>query len=192
MKPAIVLSALAACLALPAAAQEAQLTTQDYIEIQQLNAHYAFAIDQCTNSGYDYADLYTPDGTFAVAETWGEPGRVFATGREELANAAGGGPGGCRDPKTLMGYGISHVTTDQIIEPRDGGAYGRNKLIAMSIGGDPSVNEIQGGYEDFYVKTADGWRIKSRVHVFPNMDNSLQFGPLRRQQAAEAAEAPAE
>jgi len=181
--PAVALMALTA----PLHAQEATLTPQDYIDIQQLNARYAVAIDHCSNSGYDYADLYTPDGTFAVAEEWGEPGRVFATGREELAKAAGGGPDGCRDPKTLMGYGINHIITDQIIEPRPEGAYGRNKLIAMSIGGDPSKNEVQGGYEDIYVKTPDGWRIKSRVHVFPNMDESLQFGPLRQQQAQEQA-----
>lgn len=166
----------------PLQAQKGKLTPQDYIDIQQLNARYAAAIDQCTNSGYDYADLYTDDGTFAVADDWGQPGRVFAKGREALANAAGGGPGGCRDPKTSLGYGIHHVITDQIIEARPDGAYGRNKLIAMSIGGDPSKNEVQGGYEDSYVKTAKGWRIKARVHVFPNMDNSLQFGPLRRQQ----------
>ena len=173
----------------PVAAQKGKLTPQDYIDIQQLNARYAMLIDVCTNSGYDYADLYTEDGTFAVADNWGQAGRVFAKGREALANAAGGGPGGCRDPKTMMGYGINHVITDQIIEARPDGAWGRNKLIAMSIGGDPAKNEVQGGYEDSYVKTAKGWRIKARVHVFPNMDNSLQFGPLRRQQAADKAKA---
>jgi hypothetical protein len=170
--------------AAPLHAQAGALSPQDYIDIQQLNARYAKSIDECTNSGYDYADLYTADGTFAVADAWGQPGRVFAKGREALAQAAGGGPGGCRDPKTLMGYGIHHVLTDQIIEPRPNGAYGRNKLIAMSIGGDPSKNEVQGGYEDIYVKTEKGWRISARVHVFPNMDSSLQFGPLRKQAQA--------
>ena len=33
-----------------------------------------------------------------------------------------------------------------------------------------------GHYEDRYVKTKDGWRFKSRFHVFPNMANSVQFG----------------
>lgn len=182
----IAVSALALmALASPLQAQGGKLAPQDYIDIQQLNARYAAAIDECTNSGYDYADLYTEDGSFAVSDGWGQAGRVFAKGREALANAAGGGPDGCRDPKTMMGYGISHILTDQIIEPRAAGAYGRNKLIAMSIGGDPGKNEVQGGYEDIYVKTSKGWRIKTRVHVFPNMDNSLQFGPLRKQQAQE-------
>ena len=153
------------------------LTPQDYIDIEQLNARYAVAIDQCSNSGYDYADLYTADGTFAVSQEWGDPGRVYATGREELAKAAGGGPEGCRDPRTLLGYGINHIIANQIIEPRGEGAYGRNKLIAMSIGADPHMNEVQGGYEDIYEKTPQGWRFKSRVHVFPGMATSLQFGP---------------
>lgn len=186
---AIAALAFAAVSAAPLQAASGTLTPQDYIDIEQLNARYAFAIDHCTNSGYDYADLYTEDGTFAVSEEWGQPGKVFATGREALAQAAGGGPEGCRDPKTLLGYGINHVLVDQIIEPRPDGAYGRNKLIAMSIGGDPSKNEVQGGYEDHYVKTAKGWRIKSRVHVFPNIDTSLQFGPLRQKAAQEQGSA---
>lgn len=190
MRYALVSALAVMAVASPLAAQKGKLTPQDYIDIQQLNARYAAAIDQCTNSGYDYADLYTEDGSFAVSDGWGQAGRVFAKGREALANAAGGGPGGCRDPKTMMGYGINHVITDQIIEPRPEGAWGRNKLIAMSIGGDPAKNEVQGGYEDIYVKTAKGWRIKSRVHVFPNMDNSLQFGPLRRQQQQQQAPKP--
>lgn len=192
MKFAVVSALALMAVASPLAAKGGKLTPQDYIDIQQLNARYAMLIDICTNSGYDYADLYAEDGTFAVADDWGQAGRVFAKGREALANAAGGGPGGCRDPKSMMGYGINHVITDQIIEGRPEGAYGRNKLIAMSIGGDPSKNEVQGGYEDTYVKTAKGWRIKARVHVFPNMDNSLQFGPLRKQQAQEKAAAQAQ
>ena len=39
-------------------AQTATLTPQDYIAIQQLVSKYAYAIDECTNRGYDYADLY--------------------------------------------------------------------------------------------------------------------------------------
>jgi hypothetical protein len=41
------------------------LTPMDYIEIQQLVIRYAKALDGCTNNGYDYADLYAPDGWFA-------------------------------------------------------------------------------------------------------------------------------
>jgi hypothetical protein len=153
-----------------------KLTALDYLEIQQLSARYSFAIDTCTNSGYDYADLYTEDGEFGVSQEWGKQGRVFAKGRDALANAAGGGPGGCRDPKTMLGYGITHVLVDLVITPTATGAVGRCKLLAVGVGGNPTTLEQQGGYEDVYVKTPKGWRFKTRFHVFPNMANSVQFG----------------
>ena len=158
------------------AAEPMKLTALDYIEIQQLNSRYSFAIDTCTNKGYDYADLYTADGEFGVSQEWGKPGRVFAKGREALANAAGGGPEGCRDPKTMLGYGITHILVDLVITPTATGAVGRCKLLALGVGGNPTTIEQQGGYEDVYVKTKDGWRFKTRFHVFPNMANSVQFG----------------
>src|SRR5580765_7694760 len=74
-----------------AAAKAPTLTALDYIEIQQLVNRYAFALDNCTNNGYDYADLYTTDGIFY----WGVGGRK-SIGREQLAEAAGGGKNGCQ------------------------------------------------------------------------------------------------
>jgi hypothetical protein len=153
-----------------------KLTALDYIEIEQLSARYAFAIEQCTNHGYDYADLYTDDGYFAVSPAWGEPGRKFAEGREALAKVDGGTPEGCKDPKTMMGYGITHVIVDLVITPTPTGATGKSILLALGVGGNPTTIERQGGYEDVYVKTAKGWRIKARAHVFPDMANSVQFG----------------
>ena len=44
-----------------------QLTALDYIEIEQLNRKYAWAVDYCGNDGFDYADLYTPDGVFILS-----------------------------------------------------------------------------------------------------------------------------
>jgi hypothetical protein len=158
------------------AAEPTKLTALDYIEIEQLSAKYAFAIDTCTNKGYDYADLYSDDGEFAVSDTWGKQGKVYAKGRDALANADGGGPDGCRDPKTMLGYGITHVLVDLVITPTATGATGRCKLIAFGVGNVPTQIEQQGGYEDTYVKTAKGWRFKTRTHVFPNIQNSLQFG----------------
>ncbi|HEV7716329.1 MAG TPA: nuclear transport factor 2 family protein [Steroidobacteraceae bacterium] len=172
---------LGGALLLPVAASAAdpkpmKLTPQDYIEIEQLSNKYSFAIDTCTNKGYDYADLYTADGEFGVAEEWGKPGRVFAKGRDALAKADGGGPDGCVDPKTMRGYGITHIIINVVITPTATGAVGRCKLLALGVGGNPTTIEQQGGYEDVYVKTKDGWRFKTRFHVFPNMANSVQFG----------------
>jgi hypothetical protein len=170
-------------LALPAAlaasiasATMPTLTPQDYIDIEQLSARYTFAVDHCTNSGYDYADLYTSDGEFGIAPDWDATPKRTIKGREALADIDGGGPGGCRDPKTLRGYGITHVIIALIITPSENGATATSMLLALGVGGDPHKVERQGGYKDVYVKTPEGWRIKTRWHVFPNMATSIQFG----------------
>jgi hypothetical protein len=157
------------------------LSTQDYIDIQQLAARYAFLIDTCTNGGVDFADLFTPDGEFSVSQEWGVAGARKTKGRDALIDAAGGdGKGGCKDPKTTLGYGISHISVNHVITPAPGGATGKSYLLAIGVGGNPTTIERQGGYEDVYVKTAAGWRFKSRVHVFPNLRESVQFGPRGR------------
>ena len=74
---------------------------------------YAYGIDTCSNNGYDYADVFTPDGVFIDKNSdqgFAQGGRVLAKGREALATR-------------------------------------------------------QGGYEDVYAQTKEGWRIQSRTHV---------------------------
>jgi len=188
-------AALLVLAGIPAQAQQAgKLSTQDYIDIQQLAARYAFLIDTCTNGGNDFADLFTPDGEFSVSQEWGKAGAKPTKGRAALVSAAGGdGNGGCRDAKTLMGYGISHISVNHVIMPSAEGAVGKSYLLAIGVGGEPTTIEKQGGYEDVYVKTPAGWRFKSRVHVFPNLRESVQFGPRGRRGggAAEPAAPPA-
>jgi hypothetical protein len=164
-----------------------KLTTMDYIEIQQLAARYPFLIDTCTNSGYDYADLYTDDGEFSVSQEWGKEGPRKTKGRDALARAAGGGPDGCRDPKTLIGYGISHIVVNHVITPTPDGAIGKSYLLAIGVGGSPTTIERQGGYEDVYVKTDKGWRFKSRVHVFPDSAHSVQMSSRARGRTSQPA-----
>ena len=163
------------------------LAAQDYIDIQQLSSRYTFAIDVCTNGGKDFADLFTDDGEFSVSQQWGVAGNRKTQGRDALIKAAGGdAQGGCVDPKTTMGYGISHLIVNHVITPSAEGAIGRSYLLAIGVGGDPTKIERQGGYDDVYVKTSAGWRIKSRVHVFPNMAESVQFGSRGRAGAGQA------
>jgi hypothetical protein len=45
-------------------AKEPSLTALDYEQIMQLTTRYAYGIDTCSNNGYDYADVFTPDGVF--------------------------------------------------------------------------------------------------------------------------------
>ena len=142
------------------AQQPSTLTPQDYIAIQQLVSKYAYAIDECTNRGYDYADLYTPDGSFSVARG----GKVLNTssGRDKLAAAARGNMEDCKD---VPWAGIVHMLVNHVIEPAPGGATGKVYLIAVGLDGEPGKVEAQGRYDDVYVNTPQGWKFKSRTHV---------------------------
>lgn len=178
----VIASAGSAAGLVPKAPPDAmKLTAEDYIEIHQLVARYSWILDHCTNDGYDYADMYVKDGQFSTANAWGTTSNkqrpYVAKGRDALAKAAGGsGPGGkCVNPKDYLGYGITHITANHMIIPTKNGAIGKVRLIAVGVCGYPHLMELQGGYEDVYVKTKEGWKFKSRVHVL-NEAGSLQFG----------------
>jgi hypothetical protein len=146
-------------------AKEPALTALDYQEIIQLTNKYAYGIDTCSNNGYDYADVFTPDGIFIDKMTDDgvkQGGRVLAKGREALATLIGGGSKGCKTKMVWTGW--SHIMTNHVITPSPEGATGRIYLMQMGIKGPGSI-ERHGGYEDVYVKTAMGWRIKSRANV---------------------------
>ena len=146
-------------------AKEPALTALDYEEIMQLTNRYAYGIDTCSNNGYDYADVFTPDGVFIDKNTdqgFKQGGRVLAKGREALATLIGGGSRGCKTPMIWTGW--THIMTNQLITPSPEGAAGRIYLLQMGIKGPGSIQR-HGGYEDVYVKTSMGWRIKSRTHV---------------------------
>ena len=148
-----------------AAPAKASLTALDYQEIIQLTNRYAYGIDTCSNNGYDYADVFTPDGVFIDKnsdEGFSKGGRVLAQGRDKLAELVGGGSKGCKTK--LIWTDWSHIMTNHVITPSPEGATGRIYLLQLGIKGPGSI-ERHGGYEDVYVKTAAGWRIKSRTHV---------------------------
>ncbi len=162
-RTSIALSTLAAGLLLAASVPAAQtpggeaapLTPLDYIEIRQLVAKYAYALDSGSNDGYGYADLFTPDGVF-TGMNQGPAGRAY-TGRDTLAGLARGGR---RGPLFT-----SHYITNVVIEPAPGGARGTQYLAILALGDGQAPHAVDHGgrYEDFYVKTRDGWRFKSRT-----------------------------
>jgi hypothetical protein len=148
-----------------AAPKAPAFTALDYDEIIQLGNRYAYGIDTCSNNGYDYADVFTPDGVFIDKNSdqgFGQGGRVLARGREQLAALIGGGSKGCKTKQVWTDW--SHIMTNQVITPTPEGATGRIYLIQLDIKG-PGTIERHGGYEDVYVKMAAGWRIQSRTHV---------------------------
>ena len=93
------------------------LTPMDYIEIRQLVNRYAFALDTGRNNGYDYADLFAPDGEFM---------RPYAKGREQLAALARGPRLG---PDNTVHYIMNHV-----IEPTPNGAIVLNGSVSAAEG----------------------------------------------------------
>jgi len=132
------------------------LTAADRLEIQELLHRYMYALDSCPDhhNGYDYADLYTEDGTFGGG----------LKGREALARAAGRTEDGMCKPIRLRGaMNQLHINVAPIIEPDPAGARGISYLMMV----DGPANEIywNGWYQDVYAKTAKGWRFKSRNHV---------------------------
>jgi hypothetical protein len=148
-----------------AAAQAGELTALDYQEITQLINRYAYGIDTCANLGYDYANVFTADGAFIDRNSdagFAAGGRVLAQGRDALATLVGGGSRGCETK--LVWTDWSHLMLNHEITATPEGAAGRIYLVQLGMNGPGSVAR-HGGYEDVYVRTPEGWRIKQRTHV---------------------------
>ena len=166
IKPWLVAATTAIAATAAGAPPLAKLTAQDYIDIKMLSARYAQVIENCTNKGYDYAALYTPDGEFGGTNHWDVPPPKLARGPDALAAAANGGPKGCGDPDKWMGKGLTHIIVNTVITPTATGASGKSFLVMLGVQHDPTRLIRLGGYQDTYVKTAAGWRFKSRWLVW--------------------------
>lgn len=143
-----VMTGLVVAMAMGAALQAQggkALTAQDYAEIQQLYARYAWSIDTHAETGMVYAKTFTPDGEFHVGET-------KVVGREALAayNLKMG----------VANRAPTHFNMNLLIEPSPEGA--RGSVYLLITGGEkPAVSTI-GTYSDIVVKTSEGWRFKQR------------------------------
>ena len=149
--------------------QQSSLTAMDYLEIAQLVASYGHALDSGYGKGENgeaYAGLYTDDASFAGS-----------TGHDQLVRLGQIQP---RGPDF-----VRHYLTNHVIEPMPGGAKGKEFLAVIDIGenGKASSLFLGGHYEDTYVKTPSGWRIKTRTLFRP------QSGPQTQAQAASAPSA---
>jgi hypothetical protein len=143
--------------AVEAARQGAALSAADSIEIHQLVARSAYALDTAANRGSAYAQLFTPDGAFATKTA--HP--IEVKGRAQLAAFAAG---------DLTHRGPAYVRefmTNVIVQPSREGATGRIYVVWVEVGenGNPGVIQSGGHYEDEYVKSRDGWRIRERTFV---------------------------
>jgi hypothetical protein len=138
-------------------AKDSSLTAMDYIEIRQLVARYSYALDTVEDNGQAFARLFTSDGVF-TAKT-GAPGEI--KGREQLAAFARG------DITNQGPLWVHTFVTNHIIQPTPQGATGRVYVVGIDIAeaGNPAVIQSGGRFEDVYMKSAEGWRIKQRTYV---------------------------
>jgi hypothetical protein len=133
------------------------LTAQDYLDIQALASRYAYGLDSGADNGTGsvYGSVFAADAEFhgPAATKGGQP--FDAAGRENLQKFAVPGRG--------TAY-VRHFMGDHLIEASPEGARGKVYLLVIDIGqdGKPTSVNMGGHYEDVYVKTAEGWRIKRR------------------------------
>jgi hypothetical protein len=119
------------------------LSTQDYIDIEQLYAQYNHAIDSGDAEGW--AATFTPDGTF----------NRFA-GKEALVGFIG------QWKEKMNGMNRRHWNTNLRILPSKDGASATVFLMLLDVGQKPATIVSTGMYNDTLVKTAEGWRFKTR------------------------------
>lgn len=125
-------------------ANAAELTTQDYIDIEQLYATYNHAIDSGDDEGW--AATFTPDGTFNRRYTGKDGLLSFMKEWREKRNGAN----------------RRHWNSNLRITPSAEGANGTVFLMLIDVGTQPPSIVMHGQYTDVLVKTANGWRFKSR------------------------------
>jgi hypothetical protein len=138
----LILFGFCAVAAVPAALAE-PLTTQDYLEIQQLYSKYNQAID--SGNAEEWAGTFTRDGVF----------NNRFTGREALIGFV----------NTWKANGLTrrHWNTNLVLTGTGQGATGSVYLMLMDVGVKPATVLTTGVYSDELVKTPEGWRFKTRV-----------------------------
>ena len=128
-----------------------KLTGADIAEIQNLYAQY--------NQAWDFRDVdlylsaYADDGVFVTGAGERHAGRPAL--KKYLTDAFAQSVNG----------NATHNNTSIHITPTPEGAKGRGYWYVVNVLAQPPVFMGTGHYNDTFVKTADGWRIKSRTSV---------------------------
>ena len=127
------------------------LSTQDYIDIQQLYARYYTAID--SGKAEAWADTFVADGVFNELK-----------GRDALVNLVND------YYKNGGGANRRHWHTNLVITPTAGGATGSVYLMQVDVKTRQPVIYSHSHYDDVMVKTPRGWLFKSRIRRESTLD----------------------
>jgi uncharacterized protein (TIGR02246 family) len=132
-----------------------RVAPDDHVEIHQLYARAAQALDTGADNGNGYANLYTADGVFTDADGATHKGRVA------LAALARG------DGRKKGPTHVEHFVWQVRIEPVAGDVSAvRSKAYVMMVSprAGAAAEILNGGqFWDELVRVAEGWRIKSRT-----------------------------
>jgi ketosteroid isomerase-like protein len=140
---AVILSGVAAFA--HAQSRKAVLSTQDYVEIQQLYARYAQTIDAGDAEGW--ANTFTADGVFNNS----------SRGHDSLVTFVHD----WRDKR--RGASLRHWNSNLVVTPAADGARGAIYMLLLDVSEKAPTVTASYRYEDALVKTADGWKFKTRV-----------------------------
>ena len=127
----------------------AVLTAQDHAAIGQLYARY--------NQGVDFRDadmwlsVFADDGVFQFRDEKYEGQQELAEYRAKTFARTAGGPD------------IRHWNGSIVVTPTPDGVEGRAYWIMVDVSSAVPTEVASGHYDDVFVKTPDGWRIKVRT-----------------------------
>ena len=140
------------------------LTDKDREDIRQLSDNYVTYLDGCKAA--EYASLFAADGSFISGP------RGTMTGREKLESLVTSEPF-CKPNAPARSSALSHAFSKIVIEPTADGASGKVYLPGRE------ATSSGGHYEDTYVKTAAGWKFKTRTYLSPKEEAAVQSSPVK-------------
>lgn len=130
-------------------AKALKLSPEDYIEIQKLYADYSYALDQ--RQGERMAADFVDDGSFTGLVMPGRERKPPTAGKEALTSMAN------------RSAGSRHFLSNLLITRTPEGAKASCYFIEFNTKTNPATPGNAGVYEDTLVKTAQGWKFKSRI-----------------------------
>lgn len=125
------------------------LTGRDYHEIEQLYARYNQGVD--LRNAEMWLGVFADDGIFQFRDEKYEGQAELAEYRARTFARTAGGPD------------IRHWNGSIVITPTPEGAEGRAYWIMLDVSRPVPTEVASGHYDDVFVKTPDGWRIKVRT-----------------------------